>query len=148
MLEQANKYSMYFFSCSDTRLVQFLPKNRFSASSSYNESVTASNVRFPSEHFGPKEPWCPVKRNDYKYAKEYVAVDLGCQQTVRKLKGRDRKTLQYAGEYSNDGKTWEKLTSKDTTYYDKKEKVSYKCQNYKAILSAPLHVISEQPKIP
>lgn len=106
----------------DTPLVRFLPKDRFSASSSYNQSVTAPNVRFPSEHFGfsaSKEPWCPVERNDYNYFEEYVAVDLGCQQTVRKLEGKASKTLQYSGEYSNDKKKWKKLTSKDETYYDK-----------------------------
>ena len=66
------------------------------------------------------EPWCPQKRKDSNYAEEYVAVDLGCQQTVRKLEGKDSQTLRYAGEYSNDEKKWKKLTSKVTsTDYDK-----------------------------
>ena len=128
MLEPPNKYSLSFLSCSDTPLVRILPKDRFSASSSFNDSVTAPNVRFPNEQqFGlsaPTEPWCPAKRDDWDYAQEYVIVDLGCQQTVRKLEGKDSHTLQYAVQYSNDEKIWKSLTSEDDTYYDKDLKVS------------------------
>ena len=122
MLEPPNKYSLSFFSGSDTPLVGILPKDRFSASSSFNDSVTAPNVRFGLS--APTEPWCPAKRDDWDYAKEYVIVDLGCQQTVRKLKGKDSHTLQYAVQYSNDEKIWKSLTSEDETYYDKDLKVS------------------------
>ena len=89
--------------------------------------MTAPNVRFPSEQFGlpvSKEPWCPATRSDYDYYKEYVTVDFGCQQTVRKVEGTDPLVLRYAVQYSNDGKNWKTLTSKDETYYDKKMKVS------------------------
>lgn len=114
----------------DTPLVGFLPEDRFSASSSYNESVTAPNVRIPSERSGslvPMEPWCPKKRKDSNYAEEYVAVDLGCQQTVRELEGKDSQTLRYAGEYSNDEKKWKKLTSK-----------TFKTNNDKAVIKPPV----------
>jgi len=123
----------------DTPLVRILPKDRFSASSSYNESVTAPNVRFPSEQIdlsASKEPWCPATRTDYDYFKEYVTVDLGCQQTVRKVEGKDSHVLQYFGEYSNDEKKWKTLTSKDKRYYDKTLKV-FKA-NYQAEIKPPV----------
>ena len=107
-------------------LVQILPEDRFSASSSYNESVTAPNVRFPSEQYSSssKEPWCPASRADLDYSKEYVTVVFGCPQTVRNVEGKGRYILYYSVEYSNDQKKWKNLTSKDRTHYDPTFKVS------------------------
>lgn len=49
---------------------------------------------------------------------------FGCPQTVRIVEGRDRYALSYTVEYSKDQKKWKPVTSKDTTHYDPKFKVS------------------------
>ena len=110
--------------------------------------MTAPNVRFPTEQSGlpaSKEPWCPAQIADWDYSKEYVTVDFGCSQTVRKVEGRDSHTLWYAGEFSNDKKKWKILTSKDVTY-NKKEKVSITTKAIIHPLSEPLSV--NRTKIP
>ena len=108
-------------------LARFLPEKSFTASSSYNDSVKAPNVRFADGMFVSsvsKEPWCPATRDDYDYQQEFVIVDLGCPQTAHKVEGKDAYALFYSGEYSNNKKRWKILESEDETYYDKNMKVS------------------------
>ena len=95
-----------------TPLIQTLPKVRFSATSSYNNTVNAPNVRFTTE-----APWCPATNEEKDYEKENVKVDLGCPRSVCAVEGKDPGLLFYAGEYSNDNENWEILASDDTTYY-------------------------------
>ncbi|XP_020620754.1 uncharacterized protein LOC110058446 [Orbicella faveolata] len=111
----------------ETPLVRILPEKSFTASSSYNDSVKAPNVRFARGMFvssASKEPWCPATREDYDYEKEFVIADLGCPQTVHRVEGKDPHALFYSGEYSNNKKKWKILASEDETYYDKNMKVS------------------------
>lgn len=106
-------------------LVQILPEKSFTASSYYNDSVKASNVRFVSGMRGSsasKEPWCSNTTDDYR--KEYVTVDLGCPRTVHKVEGKDPNALFYSVEYSNNKKIWKALTSADNETYDEDTKVS------------------------
>ena len=111
-------------------LVRVLPEKSFTASSSYNDSVKASNVRFANssgmpESSASKEPWCSATKDDPdKYFEEFVIVDLGCPRTVHKVEGKDPKVQFYAAEYSSNKNAWKNLTSEDATYYVKYTKVS------------------------
>lgn len=99
-------------------LVQVLPEKSFTASSFYNDSVKASNVRFPSSSGMPKEPWCSGTQNDTdEYFKQFVTVDLGCPQTVHKVEGKDPNAQYYAVEYSNNKTGWTNLTSEHKAFY-------------------------------
>lgn len=113
-----------FFPRSEVPLVQVLPEKSFTDSSSYNDSVKASNVRFPSSSGMPKEPWCSDTQNDTdKYFKQFVTVDLGCPQTVHKVEGKDPNAQFYAVEYSNNKTGWTDLTSEHKAF-DKNWNVS------------------------
>ncbi|XP_078346535.1 uncharacterized protein LOC144631835 isoform X2 [Oculina patagonica] len=102
----------------ETPLIQTLPKKQFTASSSYNDTVKAPNVRFSTTAEVSVAPWCPATRGDYDYRKEYVTVDLGCPRTVHSVEGKDPYLLYFSGEYSNNKKNWKFLTSDDEVHFD------------------------------
>jgi len=133
----------------ETPLVRILPEKSFTASSSYNDSVKAPNVRFARGMFvssASKEPWCPATREDYDYEKEFVIADLGCPQTVHRVEGKDPHALFYSGEYSNNKKKWKILASEDETYYDKNMKMFE--ANNQALITPPVRARFFKFRIP